>query len=59
MQMSNLQKLNDMDVKEQNQITTENRFAIFEKADDNVDNNKAWKNIMSKYQPKRVQIITK
>jgi hypothetical protein len=24
-----------------------------------VDNNKAWKNIMSKYQPKRVQIITK
>jgi hypothetical protein len=45
MQRFYLKNLNDADVKEQYQIKISNRFPAMENLDDNVDINKAWKNI--------------
>jgi hypothetical protein len=40
-----LRKLNDAEVKEQYQVKITNRFAALENFDDNLDMNRAWKNI--------------
>jgi hypothetical protein len=56
MERFNLRKLNDVKVKEQNQITISNKSAVLETFDDNVDINKAWESIREniKLQPKKV-----
>jgi hypothetical protein len=45
MQRFDLRKLNDAKVKEQYHVKITNRFAALENFDDNVDMNRAWKNI--------------
>jgi hypothetical protein len=45
MRRFDLRKLNDAEVKEQYQVKITNRFAALENFDDNVDMNRAWKNI--------------
>jgi hypothetical protein len=45
MQRFNPRKLNDAEVKEQYQVKIKNRFTALENFDDNVDMNRAWKNI--------------
>jgi predicted metallo-beta-lactamase superfamily hydrolase len=45
MQRFDLRKLNDAEVKEQYHVKITNRFAALENFDDNVDMNRAWKNI--------------
>jgi hypothetical protein len=45
MQRFDLRKLNDAEVKEWYEVKITNRFAALENFDDNVDMNRAWKNI--------------
>jgi hypothetical protein len=45
MQIFDLGKLNDAEVKEQYQVKISNRFVALRNLDDNVDINNAWKNI--------------
>jgi hypothetical protein len=45
MQRFDLRKLNDTEVQEQYQVKITNRFASLENFDDNVDMNRAWKNV--------------
>jgi hypothetical protein len=45
MQRFDLKKLNDAEIKEQYQVKISNRFAAFENLEDNVDINRAWKNV--------------
>jgi hypothetical protein len=45
MQRFDLRKLNDAEIKEQYQVKITNRFAALENFDENVDMNRAWKNI--------------
>jgi hypothetical protein len=46
MQRFDLRKLNDAEVKKQYQVKNTNRFAALENFYDNVDMNRAWKNIV-------------
>jgi hypothetical protein len=54
MERFNLKKLNEIEGKEQYHVEISNRFAVLENLDNEVDINRAWKNIrISKFQPKR------
>jgi hypothetical protein len=44
-QRFDLRKLNDAEVKKQYRVKITNRFAALEKIDDDVDMNRAWRNI--------------
>jgi len=46
----NLSKLNEPDVREQNQIEIKNRFAALENSDDDEDVNRTWENIKQNIQ---------
>jgi hypothetical protein len=51
----NDKKLNEVDVKEQYQVTIRNRFAALENLEDSGDINRAWDSIRtSEFWPKRV-----